>query len=84
MPEWRIRHADHPERQLYEHRPQCGRAQGISHRHTISQTYNRLKGRYLESLGKLPVGGHSAANMASKIEHSIKGFISRSSNLFEA
>src|SRR5882724_1927387 len=51
---------------------------------TISQTYNRLKDDIWKALGKLPVGGHFSRDMASKIEHSIKGFISRSSNLFEA
>ncbi|HMH24073.1 MAG TPA: 1-deoxy-D-xylulose-5-phosphate synthase [Puia sp.] len=51
---------------------------------TISQTYNRLKDDIWKALGKLPVGSHFTREMASKIEHSIKGFISRSSNLFEA
>lgn len=51
---------------------------------TTSQTYNRLKDDIWKALGKLPVGGHFSRDMASKIEHSIKGFISRSSNLFES
>lgn len=51
---------------------------------TISQTYNRLKDDIWKALGKLPVGGHFSRDIASKIEHSIKGFISRSSNLFES
>ncbi|HLK29546.1 MAG TPA: 1-deoxy-D-xylulose-5-phosphate synthase, partial [Puia sp.] len=33
---------------------------------------------------KLPVGKHFSREMASKIEHSIKSFVSRSSNLFES
>jgi 1-deoxy-D-xylulose-5-phosphate synthase len=51
---------------------------------TISQTYNKLKDDIWKALGKLPVGGHFSRDIASKIDHSIKGFISRSSNLFEA
>ncbi len=51
---------------------------------TISQTYNKLKDDIWKALGKLPVGGHFSRDIASKIEHSIKGFINRSSNLFEA
>ena len=51
---------------------------------TTSQTYNRLKDDIWKALGKLPVGGHFSREMASKMEHSIKSFISNSSNLFEA
>ena len=51
---------------------------------TTSQTYNRLKDDIWKALGKLPVGSHFSREMASKMEHSIKGFISKSSNLFEA
>ena len=51
---------------------------------TISQTYNKLKDDIWKALGKLPVGGHFSRDIASKIDHSIKGFINRSSNLFEA
>ncbi|MBS1598257.1 MAG: 1-deoxy-D-xylulose-5-phosphate synthase [Bacteroidetes bacterium] len=51
---------------------------------TTSQTYNKLKDDIWKALGKLPVGGHFSREMASKIEHSIKSFVSRSSNLFEA
>ncbi len=47
---------------------------------TTSQTYNKFKDDIWKALGKLPV----ARDIASKIEHSVKGFISRSSNLFEA
>ena len=35
-------------------------------------------------LGKLPVGKNFTREMASKLEHSIKGFINKSSNLFES
>src|ERR1043165_1553599 len=51
---------------------------------TTSQTYNKLKDDIWKALGKLPVGSHFSREMASKIEHSIKGFISHSSNLFES
>ncbi|HVM88858.1 MAG TPA: 1-deoxy-D-xylulose-5-phosphate synthase [Puia sp.] len=51
---------------------------------TTSQTYNKLKDDIWNALGKLPVGKHFSREMASKIEHSIKSFVSKSSNLFEA
>ncbi len=51
---------------------------------TMSPTYNKLKDDIWKALGKLPVGGHFSSDIASKIDPSIKGFISRSSNLFEA
>jgi len=51
---------------------------------TTSQTYNRLKDDIWKALGRLPVGGHFSREMASKMEHSIKSFINKSSNLFEA
>ncbi len=35
-------------------------------------------------LGKLPIGGHFSREIASKMEHSIKSFLNKSSNLFEA
>jgi 1-deoxy-D-xylulose-5-phosphate synthase len=51
---------------------------------TTSHTYNRLKDDIWKALGKLPVGKNFSREMASKLEHSIKGFINKSSNLFEA
>src|SRR5215471_11781735 len=51
---------------------------------STSHTYNRLKGDIWKALGKLPVGKNFSREMASKLEHSIKGFINKSSNLFEA
>ena len=51
---------------------------------TTSQTYNKLKDDIWKALGKLPVGSHFSREIASKIDHSIKGFVSRSSNLFES
>ena len=51
---------------------------------TISQTYNKLKDDIWKALGKLPVGKNFSREMASKLEHSIKGFIHKSSNLFES
>jgi 1-deoxy-D-xylulose-5-phosphate synthase len=50
---------------------------------TTSKTYNRLKDDIWKALGKLP-GSQFSREMASKIEHSIKSFVSRSSNLFES
>ncbi|MEN9884314.1 MAG: hypothetical protein RLZZ420_1531 [Bacteroidota bacterium] len=51
---------------------------------STSHTYNKLKDDIWKSLGKLPLGGNFTREIASKLEHSIKGFISRRSNLFES
>ncbi len=51
---------------------------------TTSQTYNKFKDDIWKALGKLPVGSHFTREMASKLDHSIKSFVSKSSNLFEA
>src|SRR5215211_3304908 len=51
---------------------------------TTSPTYNKVKDDVWKLLGKLPVGKNFSREMASKLEHSIKGFINKSSNLFEA
>jgi 1-deoxy-D-xylulose-5-phosphate synthase len=51
---------------------------------TTSHTYNKLKDDIWLALGKLPVGKNFTREMASKLEHSVKGFINKSSNLFEA
>jgi 1-deoxy-D-xylulose-5-phosphate synthase len=51
---------------------------------STSHTYNKLKDEIWKNLGKLPVGGNFTREIASKLEHSIKGFISRRSNLFES
>src|SRR6476620_1034426 len=51
---------------------------------TTSPTYNKFKDDIWKALGKLPVGANFTREMASKMEHSIKGFINKSSNLFEA
>ena len=51
---------------------------------TTSPTYNRIKDDVWKALGKLPVGKTFTREMASKLEHSIKGFVNKSSNLFEA
>ncbi|MGZ5246422.1 MAG: 1-deoxy-D-xylulose-5-phosphate synthase [Flavitalea sp.] len=51
---------------------------------TTSPTYNKIKDDVWKALGKLPVGANFSREMASKLEHSIKGFVSNSSNLFEA
>lgn len=50
---------------------------------TTSHTYNKLKDDIWKALGKLPVGGNFSREIASKLEHTIKGFVSKSSNLFE-
>jgi 1-deoxy-D-xylulose-5-phosphate synthase len=51
---------------------------------TLSPTYNKFKDDIWKALGKLPVGKNFTRDMASKLEHSIKGFINKSSNLFES
>src|SRR5688572_7969216 len=51
---------------------------------TLSPTYNKFKDDIWKALGKLPVGKNFTREMASKLEHSIKGFITKSSNLFES
>lgn len=51
---------------------------------TTSPTYNKMKDDIWKMLGKLPLGAKFTREMASKMEHSIKGFISKSSNLFES
>ena len=51
---------------------------------SISPTYNKFKDDIWKALGKLPIGANFTREMASKMEHSIKGFINKSSNLFEA
>src|ERR1019366_5397748 len=50
---------------------------------TTSQTYNKFRDDFWKALGKLP-GKKFSRNMASKIEASLKGMVSDSSNLFEA
>ncbi len=51
---------------------------------TTSPAYNKVKDDIWKALGKLPVGANFTREMASKLEHSVKGFINKSSNLFEA
>ena len=51
---------------------------------TTSQTYNKLRDDVWNLLGKLPVGKKFTRDMASKLEASIKGMVTKSSNLFEA
>ena len=50
---------------------------------TTSKTYNKLKDDIWKALGKLP-GSQFSRDMASKLDHTIKGFMMRSSNLFES
>ena len=51
---------------------------------TTSPTYNKLRDELWNLLGKLPVGKNFSRDMASKLEASLKGMVSKSSNLFEA
>jgi 1-deoxy-D-xylulose-5-phosphate synthase len=51
---------------------------------TTSHTYNDLRDNVWNLLGKLPVGKNFSRDMASKLEASLKGIVSKSSNLFEA
>ncbi len=50
---------------------------------TTSQTYNKFRDDLWKALGKLP-GKKFSRSMASKLEASLKGIVSNSSNLFEA
>src|SRR5690606_34871013 len=50
---------------------------------TTSHTYNKFRDDIWKLLGKLPFGEFQQ-DMASKLEASIKGLVSKSSNLFEA
>ncbi|HJS54466.1 MAG TPA: 1-deoxy-D-xylulose-5-phosphate synthase [Chitinophagaceae bacterium] len=51
---------------------------------TTSPTYNKLRDEVWNLLGKLPVGKNFSRDVASKLEASVKGMVSKSSNLFEA
>ncbi len=51
---------------------------------TTSHTYNDLRDNVWKALGKLPVGKNFSRDVASKLEASLKGMVSKSSNLFEA
>lgn len=51
---------------------------------STSPTYNRIKDDVWNALGKLPIGKTFSREMAGKLEQSIKGFVNKSSNLFEA
>ncbi len=51
---------------------------------TTSPTYNKMRDEVWNLMGKLPVCKNFSRNMASKLEASIKGVVSQSSNLFEA
>jgi 1-deoxy-D-xylulose-5-phosphate synthase len=51
---------------------------------TTSHTYNKLRDDVWKLMGKLPIGKSFTRDMASKLEASIKGMLSKSSNLFEA
>ena len=49
-----------------------------------SHTYNKVRDEIWNLLGKMPVGKSTSRSLASKLEASVKGMVSKSSNLFEA
>ena len=51
---------------------------------TTSPKYNKIRDDVWNLFGKLPVGKRFTRDMAAKFEASIKGIVSKSSNLFEA
>ena len=51
---------------------------------STSPTYNKVRDELWNLMGKLPVGKNFSRSMASKLEASVKGVVSQSSNLFEA
>ncbi|MBS1655860.1 MAG: 1-deoxy-D-xylulose-5-phosphate synthase, partial [Bacteroidetes bacterium] len=51
---------------------------------STSPTYNKFRDDVWKLLGKLPVGKNFTRDMASKLEASVKGMVTKSSNLFEA
>jgi len=51
---------------------------------TTSPTYNKFRDEFWNLLGKLPVGKKFSREIVSKMEASLKGMVSKSSNLFEA
>lgn len=51
---------------------------------STSPTYNKVRDELWNLMGKLPVGKNFSREMASKLEASLKGVVSKSSNLFEA
>ena len=51
---------------------------------STSHTYNKVRDEIWNVLGKLPAGKNFSREMVSKMELSLKGMISKSSNLFES
>lgn len=51
---------------------------------STSPTYNKFRDEIWQLLGRLPIGKQFSQEMASKMEASLKGMVSKSSNLFEA
>jgi 1-deoxy-D-xylulose-5-phosphate synthase len=51
---------------------------------STSPTYNKVRDDVWKLLGKLPIGKSFTREMASKLEHAVKGVVNKSSNLFEA
>ena len=51
---------------------------------STSHTYNKLRDDVWKLMGKLPVGKRFTRETASKLEASVKGLLTKSSNLFES
>lgn len=51
---------------------------------STSPTYNKVRDEIWSLMGKLPIGKNFTREMASKMEASVKGVVSKSSNIFEA
>jgi 1-deoxy-D-xylulose-5-phosphate synthase len=51
---------------------------------TTSHTYNKVRGEVWNLLGKLSKFGTSPREVVAKLEHSIKSYLLKSSNLFES
>lgn len=51
---------------------------------STSPTYNKVRDEIWNLMGKLPIGKNFTREMASKMEASVKGVVSKSSNIFEA
>jgi len=51
---------------------------------TTSKTYNKLKDEVWRTLGRFSKFGNTAQDIVSKVEHSIKGFLLKQSNMFES
>lgn len=64
--------------------PNVGALKGYLTSITTSHTYNKFRDDIWNLMGKLPIGKKFTQTIASKLEASLKGMVSKSSNLFEA